>query len=208
MLSFAPVLFFFLHSPLIWTVMIESVNLKMITPLFECVCADRGELDSGKFFAPPPLLLYRPPLIFFFHCKSLSFLCNPLWCSHVCWSRARGGVGLLQLEAHTHWRTYTAYIYTLKCFPSTVWGTTRMCQGASMLTVKSLSGLQGTCSVAQGQGKPPFLLLQSCIEGRLFTQHPGLLSHFLTLLCWRDVGIVERSEPVWLVRGRNKRENI
>lgn len=36
-----------------------------------------------------------------------------------------------------------------------MWGTTGMCQGVSMLTVKDLFGLKGTLCVAVGQGNLP-----------------------------------------------------
>lgn len=91
--------------------------------------------------------------LFLVLCKSLSSLSNPLWCSSVCWSRARVAWDYSDW-GHTHTQKCTAYIYTLKCLLFTMWATTGMCQGVPILTVKGLSRLQGTLCVPLGRGKP------------------------------------------------------
>lgn len=137
-----------------------------------------------KLFSLPPLLLYIPPFIW--RCslwKPLSSMSNPLWCSHVCWSRAREAWDYYDWRHHKHTFTevHSLYIH-FQISPFTIWVTTRMCQGTFMFTVNGLSGLKGTSQCGTRSGKPCLLLLQGCIRGRWFSADPGLLSHFLTLL--------------------------
>lgn len=85
--------------------------------------------------------------LFLFLCKSLSSMSNPLWCSHVCWSRARGAWDYYCWRHHTHAHTQTDSLYIhFQMSPFTMWGTTRMCQGTSMLAIDGLCGiLCGIC---------------------------------------------------------------